>query len=131
MLTETAPAEAPAPAMTPERARYLVQAVTAMGSMLVDAMMADLEAGSTAGADSPAERLMFRALRPFLPKLRAMFLAKLSTSDPVGLERLMGATATTLETIMGQAPGEPMPRWTWEWLPGQPAPRLVPFDPRA
>lgn len=73
---------------------------------------------------------MVRALRPFLPKLRATFLAKLSTSDPAGLERLMGATATTIETILLDAPGEPMPRWAWQWLPGEPAPHLVPLDPR-
>lgn len=129
----------PAPVMTPERAQYLSRALTAMATLLVDSMLADLAAGhSTDGADSPtgpgstpADRLMVRALRPFLPKLRATFLAKLSSSDPAGLERLMGATATTLETIIAQAPGEPMPRWTWEWLPGERSPRLVPFDPRA
>jgi hypothetical protein len=125
-----------APAMTPERAAYVMGALTALARVLLDGMLADLEVGqlstgSTAGADSLTDRLMVRALRPWIPKLRATFLDKLSVGDPAMVERLMGATSTTIETILADAPGEPMPRWAWEWLPGQERPSLVPLDPRA
>lgn len=121
------------PTMSPERAEYLLRALTAAATVLIDSMVSDLVAGSpesTATEGSLSDRLMVRTLRPFLPKLRATFLAKLSGSDPAAIERLMGATSSTIETILNQAPGEPMPRYTWEWLPGERAPHLVPLDPR-
>jgi hypothetical protein len=132
-VTPEPPPELAEPAMSPERAAYLMRALTTLATVLIDSMVADLVAGSPGSTDGEAslsDRLMIRTLRPFLPKLRATFLDKLSGSDPAGIERLMGATSSTIETILGQAPGEPMPRFTWQWLPGEPRPTLVPFDPR-
>lgn len=57
------------------------------------------------------------ALRPSLPKLRAVLLSKLSEADPVGIERLMGATSTAIEGILYHAPGEPLPRCRFDWTP--------------
>lgn len=132
-VTTAPPDELPGPVMTADRAAYLSRALVALATVMIDSMLADLAAGSTAstGGDSPlSERMLYRLLSPQLPKLRAVFLDKLSTSEPAGLERLMGATSSTIETILAQAPGDPMPRWTFEWLPGEARPRLVPVDPR-
>lgn len=57
------------------------------------------------------------ALRPSLPKLRNVLLAKLSEADPAGIERLMGATSTAIEGILYHAPGEPLPRMRFAWTP--------------
>lgn len=115
----TTPTELPAalewpPAMTPERQDYIRRAILAVSTTLVDMMLTDLAAPSTDSL-STSERLMVGTMRPFLPRLRAAFLGKLSESDPASLERLMGATATALEQILAQAPGEPLPRWAWVW----------------
>jgi hypothetical protein len=132
-VTPGDPPELAEPAMSPERAAYLMRALSQLATVLIDSMVADLVAGSTDSTDSGgslSDRLMVRTLRPFLPKLRATFLDKLSGSDPAGVERLMGATSSTIERLLDQAPGEPMPRFTWQWLPGEPRPTLVPYDPR-
>lgn len=54
-------------------------------------------------------------LRPMVPKIRSLLLSKLSSADPAKIEALMGATATALESILYQAPGEPLPRLRFEW----------------
>lgn len=56
-------------------------------------------------------------LRKFLPRLRSEFLGKLSSADPVTLERMMGATATAIESILYYAPGDPLERYRFDWSP--------------
>lgn len=55
------------------------------------------------------------ALRPWIPKLRDTLLAKLSEADPVSVERILGATSTAIESILAQAPGDPLPRYRIDW----------------
>lgn len=132
MLHEPLPQDPPAPEwpppMTPERAIYVRGALVTTASALLALVLRDLAAPST---DSPSatparERLIYGALRPLLPRLRVMFLERLSAADPAGLERLMGATSTAIEQILAQAPGEPIDRWRWVWAAGAPMPELVP-----
>lgn len=121
--------ELPDVIQTPERGLYLSRAVSALATVLVDSMLSDLD-GAGASTGGRLDRAMTMALRPWMPKLRGMFLGKLSETDPAGLERLLGAVSTTIETILRDAPGEPLDRWTYEWLPGEAAPHLVPLDTR-
>lgn len=131
LQTPPAPPELPPPAMTPERGAFIVRSVSTVASILVDSMLADLMERAPSTDSAPdmtrSERMLYRALRPFLPKLRALFLDKLSLSNPAALERVMGATSTAIESILEQAPGDPLPRWAWQWLPGEPRPVLVPL----
>lgn len=120
------PEAPPAPTMTPERARYVRGALVATSTALLDLLVSDLLGAQSTEGSSRQERLIYGALKPLLPRLRALFLGKLSEADPAGLERLIGSLATAIEQILAQAPDEPLPRWRWEWQPGEPAPRLVP-----
>lgn len=61
------------------------------------------------------ERLMARAIRPWLPKLRDALLSRLDSTDPAALEAMLGATATALESILYYAPGEPVERFVWRF----------------
>lgn len=70
-----------------------------------------------------------RVLRPWIPKMRDGLLSRLSSADPVALERIMGATATALEAILFYAPGTPQPRYRFEWIAGQLT--LLPHEPAA
>lgn len=100
----------------PEREAEIRRQLTGIATALLDAVLVNqAEAAST---DSPAslnERLATQAMRKFLPTIRGMFLARLSKADPVTLERLMGASATAIESILYYAPGEPLPRFVLEW----------------
>lgn len=131
MTTPTAPIadppEAPAwpPAMTPERARHVQQAVLAIAASVVDSMLSDM-AGPPSTESSLADRTMLRMVRPYLPRMRGIFLGKLAETDPAALERLMGACAVTIEQILAEAPGEPMDRWRFVWADGASTPELVP-----
>lgn len=51
------------------------------------------------------------ALRPSLPKLRAVLLGRLSETDPAAIERLLGAVSTAIESVLYHAPGDPLPRY--------------------
>lgn len=61
------------------------------------------------------ERLLARALRPMLPKLRDALLNRLDSTDPAALEAIVGATATALESMLYYAPGDPLPRYAWRF----------------
>ena len=134
MTTPTAPPEAaeppeaPAwpPMMTPERAKYVQAAILAIAAAVVDSMLADLAAPSTEDSSSLADRTMLRILRPYLPRMRGIFLGKLAEAEPAALEKLMGAVAVTIEQIIAEAPGEPMERWRFVWAEGATSPELVP-----
>lgn len=67
------------------------------------------------------------ALRPWLPKLEAVLCSKLSEADPAGLERLAGAIAWAVESVLAQAPGEPEPRYYIAWT-ADGRPSLRPAD---
>jgi hypothetical protein len=70
--------------------------------------------------------MAWAALRPWLPKLEAVLLSKLSEADPAGLERIAGAIAWAIESVLEQAPGEPEPRHGITWTPDGRA-HLVPL----
>jgi len=102
------------PAIDPERADYLRRTMLAVASRLLEQMLTEIGAGSTDGG-SFTDRAMVRVLTPWLPKLRALFLAKLSEAEPESIERVMGAFATAIESILAQAPGAPLPRHYVDW----------------
>ena len=117
------------PRMTPERAAHIQGAVLGITTAVVDSMLGDLASSEPSTADgSLADRTMLRLIRPYMPRIRGIFLAKLVEAEPAALERLMGAVAVTIEQIIAEAPGEPMDRWRFAWEPGEATPRLVP-DP--
>jgi hypothetical protein len=107
MTMETTPA--PAPTQSPERAAHIRSQLQATAGWLMGAALADL-AGSTDSGSSPRDRLLSTALRPLLPKIRDTALERLGAADPAHLEQLLGAVATTLESILYHAPGDPLPR---------------------
>ncbi len=114
MIEPTTAAEA-SPAQAPERAEFLRRQTTATVAWLLDWALRDLAAAlSTDSSTSIRDRLQTEAvglaLRPWLPKLRDIALARLATTDPVVLEELLGATASAAEAILGHAPGDPLPR---------------------
>lgn len=116
-----------APAMDPARAEYLRRTVAGLVSAAVAQMTAEPPDGSTDSSSSMAERLMMRAISPWIPRLRDMILSRVSSADPADLERWMGAGASALESILWQAPGEPLERFRIEFGPdGRPA--LVPVE---
>jgi hypothetical protein len=100
--------------MDPARADHLRSQLIQASMLILDKVLTDVQAagGSTASA---SERLLLLALRPTLPRLRSVLLSRLSAADPAGLEAVMGATATAIESILYQAPGEPLPRRRFEW----------------
>lgn len=109
-MLETAP-----PTISPERGEYLTGTMVAVAARLVGQMLDEVSQPSTDSPSSAGDRLMMMALKPWIPKLRAVLLAKLSEADPTSVERLMGATATALESILAQAPGAPLPRYRIDW----------------
>lgn len=127
-LTEAEPAAvAWPPTMTPERAEYVQRAILGICSAVIDSMLGDLASTDPSTADgSLTDRTMLRLIRPYMPRIRGIFLAKLADADPAALERMIGAVATTIEQILAEAPGEPLDRWRFTWEPGEPTPRLVP-----
>jgi hypothetical protein len=102
------------PAMDPARAAYLTKAITAIASSLIGQMLDDLAQPSTE-SPSISDQLLTRAIRPWIPKLRDSLLSKLSEADPITVERMMGATATAIESLLAQAPGAPLARYRMEW----------------
>lgn len=106
--------ETTAPAMAPDRAAYLRAATHAIAQRLVAQMLDELAAPSTDSA-SLQDRLMLRALTPWIPKLQAVLLSRLSEVDPVSLERTAGAVALAIESVLAQAPGDPLPRYRVDW----------------
>lgn len=101
-------------AMGPERAAYLSRATVAVAARLVSQMLDELAAPSM-GSSSVQDRMLMGALKPWIPKLRDTLLAKLSEADPVSMERILGATSTAIESILAQAPGDPLPRYRIDW----------------
>lgn len=102
------------PAVAPERAAYLSRTATALATRLLAQMLEELAAGSTDSA-SLGDRAMLAVLRPWIPKLRDTLLSKLSEVDPVSLERNAGAIALAIESILAQAPGDPLPRYRMDF----------------
>jgi hypothetical protein len=98
-----------------ERGEYLRTTLVAVAARLVGQMLDELAGASTATPSSLQDRLLMSTLRPWIPKLRDTLLHKLSETDPASMEQLMGATATALESILAQAPGEPLPRYRIDW----------------
>lgn len=102
------------PTLAPERAAYLRAATNAIATRLVGQMLAELAEPSTDSA-SLQDRMMLRVLTPWIPKLQAVLLSKLSELDPVSLERTAGAIALAIESVLAQAPGDPLPRFRVDW----------------
>lgn len=117
---------APGAPNEPERAAYLRQYLAAIATRGIDAMVADLSAPST-DSSSAADRLMMAALRPWIPKLRGLLLARLSEADPASLERVMGAVSAAIEGLLYHAPGDPEPRYRFA-LDAEGRIRLEPVD---
>jgi hypothetical protein len=69
---------------------------------------------------------MLRLVKPYLPRMRGIFLAKLAEADPAAMERVMGAFAVSIEQVLAEAPGEPLDRWRFVWIEGARMPELVP-----
>lgn len=97
-----------------ERATYLRAYLAALASTLIDRALAQASAPSTVSS-SVGEKLLLATLRPLVPQLRNLLLARLSEADPAGLERLLGATSTAIEGVLYHAPGEPEPRFRFDW----------------
>lgn len=99
---------------SPDRALYLRTATTAIAARLVGQMLGELADPST---ESPSltDQLMLKVLRPWMPKLRDVLLSKLSELDPASLERTMGAIAWSIDSLLEQAPGAPLPRYRADW----------------
>lgn len=108
--------ETTTPTVAPERAEYLRHAATAIATRLLAQMLDELAGPSTDSA-SLGDRAMLAVLRPWIPKLRDTLLSKLSDVDPVTLERNAGAIALAIESLLAQAPGEPLPRYRMDWGP--------------
>lgn len=116
--------------MDPARSAYLQDQLRGILHTLLESMArADpMEAASTA-----SERMMARVLRSQIPRLRDALSSRLSSTDPRGIERILGATATALEAILYYAPGTPEPRMRFEWITppdGPPVLSLVPDESR-
>lgn len=115
----------PVPPMEPARASELTRQVTAIAATLLDAMISGSSEGES--TDSPQERMVLRALKPLMRPIRGLLLSKISRSDPARVEIMMGATATALESILYHAPGEPLPRYRFDWDAAGEL-RLVPLE---
>ncbi len=101
--------------MDPQRADELRRQITAIATAVLDAITS---APSTAtSTDSAQDRMLAKALRPLLPRIRSALLSKISASNPVTLEVLAGATATAIESILYWSPGAPLPRYRFDWRP--------------
>lgn len=109
----------------PERAAFLRRTIVGTAGVLLSAALADMAAGPSTGS-SLQDRLAYQALRPWLPKLEAVLLSKLSEADPAALERIAGAIAWAIESVLEQAPGEPEPRYAIVWS-DEGRPQLVPL----
>ncbi len=101
------------PPMDPARAAYLRETITRLAGHLVARLLEP--AASDPSTDSSSglglqERLAMRAARAALPTLQRLLMTQLSELDPTSLEIWMGASALALESLLEQAPGEPLPR---------------------
>jgi hypothetical protein len=54
-------------------------------------------------------------------------LSKLSEANPAGIEAVLGAVATAIESILYYAPGDPLPRRRFDFAPDGSI-VLVPLD---
>lgn len=111
-MLETSPP--PPVAMDEARAAYLRGAATAIATRLLGQMLDELAAPSTDSA-SLQDRMMLRVLTPWIPRLQAALLSRLSEVDPVSLERSVGAIALAIESVLAQAPADPLPRYRVDW----------------
>lgn len=110
--------------MDPARAIYLRSTLARLSAYLISALLADPgSAASTASSLtlSVSDRLLLQAMGALLPRIQGTLMTRLSEADPVSLERYLGAAALALESILEQAPGDPLPRYA---LVGGPAGRL-------
>lgn len=114
--TTPEPTEATPPlAPDQDRARFLAQAVNRIAAVLTDQMLREALAPSSTDSPSLADRAMLAVLSPWMPKLRAALLSKLSEVDGATLERHLGALAKSLDELLAAAPGEPLPRMVYRW----------------
>lgn len=116
MTIESTGELATVPAMDPARAAFLRRTITRTAAALISAALADMAEGPST-ATSLQDRMAWAALRPWLPKLQDVLLSKLSEADPAGLERIAGAIAWAIESVLEQAPGDPEPRYGITWTP--------------
>jgi hypothetical protein len=86
-----------------------------LATSIIDRALADVAAAPSTA--SVSERLLLAALRPQLPKLRLVLLSKLSEANPAGIEAVLGAVATAIESILYYAPGDPLPRRRFDFTP--------------
>jgi hypothetical protein len=100
--------------MLPERAAYLRTTTSSLLAGLLRMMLADLASPGSTDSLSTSERMMLGALRPWLPKVERTMIERLSTADPALIERVAGATADLLESVIAYAPGDPLPRMRWD-----------------
>jgi hypothetical protein len=103
------------PSMDPERAAALRRQMIGLATSIIDRALADVAAAPSTA--SVSERLLLAALRPQLPKLRLVLLSKLSEANPAGIEAVLGAVATAIESILYYAPGDPLPRRRFDFTP--------------
>lgn len=125
MLDQPTPPPPPGPAspasdsseqpMDPARAEALRSQLRGIALTFLEAMARPDPA--EAARSTASERMMARVLRSQIPRLRDVLLSRLSATDPRGIERIIGATATALESILFYAPGVPEPRFRFEWEP--------------
>lgn len=104
----------PVPPMDPARASELSRQVTGIAATLLDAMISG-SSGEDDSTASASERMVLRAMRPLTKQIKAALLARISRSDPARVEIMMGATATALESILYHSPGDPLPRYRFDW----------------
>ncbi len=107
------PCPCEAPAMDPARAAYLRSTLARLSAYLISALLADPGSAASTGSGSLLslqERLLVQAMGALLPRIRGTLMTRLSEADPVALEHYLGAAALALESILEQAPGEPLPR---------------------
>lgn len=109
---QSAPIEAPT--MDPARASYLRATIARLAAYLTSVLLADPGSEPSTASSSPPlslqERLLLQAMGAFLPRIQATLTTRLSEADPVTLERYLAAAALAIESILEQAPGEPLPR---------------------
>lgn len=106
-----APASPASPSPADERADHLKAQLRGLALVLFSWTARDPDLDHS----TVSERLLARAIRPWLPKLRDALLSRLEATDAASLEAMIGATATALESMIYYAPGDPMPRYAWHF----------------
>lgn len=106
-MATSAPPAAPAPIA--DRSTFLVETVRRVAALITSQMIRELADGSM-DSSSSLDRAMVRLLTPYMPKLQAALLSRLSAVDGATLELHLSAVAETIAELLERAPGEPGPR---------------------